>query len=81
MKKLILWVMFIMTISSIMAQGQANVDLKKLFSTKSWPIVSGGFTDDSVSLETQIFFKSAPALKIDCSRDKEKNCFRSLLFL
>lgn len=72
MKNLIFCLIFLLSCFSDIVHGQARIDFKKFFSTKSWPIVSKGFTDGSVVLENEIFIKSPPALKIDCSRSKER---------
>jgi len=51
---------------------QRQIDFKPFFLTKSWPLVSPGFNDDSVSVETGIFYKNPPSIKIDCGKTKTK---------
>ncbi|HOL22938.1 MAG TPA: hypothetical protein PLQ41_08835, partial [bacterium] len=49
-----------------------RIDFKKFFVTKSWPIVSKGFSDGSITLENEIFVKRPPSLRIDSSRTSER---------
>ncbi|MCM8788583.1 MAG: hypothetical protein NC907_02205, partial [Candidatus Omnitrophica bacterium] len=54
------------------AEQPLKIDFKKSFATKSWPVVSKGFTDGSVTIETEIFVNSPPSLRIDCGKSSER---------
>lgn len=69
--KIFLFLMFLLTLF-LYAEPPQQINFKRFFSTKSWPIVSTGFEDGSVSVETAIFYNSPPSIKIDCSRTKLK---------
>ena len=74
MCKKILWLLicFIVSTLYLYAEEPVKLDFKQFFKTKTWPIVSKGFADNSVSLEQDIFVKTPPSFRIDCSRTQEK---------
>ncbi|HOJ31227.1 MAG TPA: DUF4838 domain-containing protein [bacterium] len=53
-------------------QDLVKVNFKNLFAKKSWPMVSNGFEDASVVVDTEIFFTSPPAMKIDSGKSNQK---------
>ncbi|HPP29952.1 MAG TPA: hypothetical protein PLE69_03380 [bacterium] len=73
-KKFMLWFVLFFSASGLYlsAEEPLKMDFKNFFATKSWPIVSKGFTDGSVTLENEIFVKTPPSLKIDCSKTSER---------
>ncbi|HOK80129.1 MAG TPA: DUF4838 domain-containing protein [bacterium] len=53
-------------------QMSAKVDFKRFFAKKSWPLISNGFEDGSVTVETEIFFKNPPAMKLNSGKSNQK---------